>query len=159
MNKTNFERLVETLFQLPKKRGTFRFPYVDHSVHPPEEKSFSVKLTELDAHDILTIVKRAANKQCIERGEKILFTNPVDYPDPEAEIRRRFNKFISAMLVEAEDLDDSGEKRKLLREIRMANKEARPDISMKKYEWDRLVKAFKKVNSSLTEDEILSALD
>lgn len=159
MPKTNFERLIETLFQLPKKRGTFRFPYVDHTKHPPEEHSFSVHLTEQDARDILTIVKRAANKQRIQKGQPVLFGSPVDYPDPEAEIKRRFNKFISDMLVEAEHMDDMGEKRKLLKEIRMAFKEARPDVSMKKYEWDRLVKAFKKVNPALTEDEILAALD
>jgi len=159
MSKTNFEQLIELLLQIPKKRGTFRFPYTDRRVHPPRKGSFKVTLTEQDAQDILTIIKRAANKQRLDHGDDVLFTAPIDYPDPDAEIKRRMSKFISDMLVEAEQLDDAAEKRKLLKEIRMAAKELRPNVNMSKYEWDRLVKAFRKVNPELSEDEILHILN
>src|SRR5699024_1343185 len=122
MSTTNFDQLIELLFQIPKKKGTFRFPYVDHGQHPAEEKSFSVRLTPQDAMDILTIVKRAKNKQLINEGKEPLFTAPIDYPDPDAEIKRRMSKFISDMLVEAEEIEDRTERRKLLKEIRMTAK-------------------------------------
>ena len=157
MSTTNFERLIETLFQIPKKKGTFKFPYVDHSQTPPEENVFEVKLTEQDAKDILTIVKQAANKQRLQRNEDILFTEPVAYPDPDAEIKRRLQKFISDMLVEAEQMDNREEKRKLLKEIRLTAKDMKPNMSISKLEWDKIVSAFKEVNPDLTEDEILAA--
>lgn len=156
-HKTNFERIIESLFQLPSGKKTFKFPWVDRSTHPPTEHKFEVVITEQDARDILSIVKRAANKQRINNGQDILFNDPIDYPDPDAEIRRRNQKFMSDLLVKAESIQDDTERRKLLKEIRMTARELRPSMSITKFEWDKIVGAFKKVSPQISEDEILAA--
>lgn len=156
--QTNLETLLQILFQA-KRGATIKLPYKDRSVHPPKESKIEVTLSEADVQEILTVVKRAKNKELLEGGQATLFKAPIDYPDPEAEIRRRTMKTISQLLLDIESLQTADERLDHLKQLKAAIREIKPSASMKAFEWDKLVRAFKKANPKLSESEILSLFE
>jgi len=135
---------------------TIKVPHVDHSVAPPAESTVLIRLGASDKQDIITILKRAANKQQLEAGNGIPFDEARYYPDVEGEIRKRIQYNCSDLIQKMQDAEKATDRAKILKEIRLTLKDLKPDVKLKNVEFAKLRAAFKKVNPNISDDEIVA---
>jgi hypothetical protein len=149
----NIELLLKRLLEVDGPTSV-AIPYTLHGQEHLFEVSFEAGHVEV----ILSEVKRACNTQALALGHPAPFPNPADFPDPDEELRRRSRRLAGEILLELEAEGDIEMRMKGLAQVERLLRTLRPAVSMKQTEWEKLVKAFRKLNPQMTEDDILSLL-
>ncbi|MBO6572127.1 MAG: hypothetical protein JJ958_06730 [Balneola sp.] len=155
MSESPFIKLLTLVIDSAAGGMTLKLPYVDHSVSPPEEQTVTFRIGSGDKEDLITVLKRAANKQELEAGNPLPFDEARYYPDVDLELRKRTQNLLSDQLQKLQDVEKATERKALIKEIRMLWKDLKPNIKLSSVEFSKLAKAFRKINPNLSDDEIV----
>lgn len=151
---SNLELLLGLLFESDGGPIVVEVPYT----YEGERQLFAVTLEEGHVGEILMAVRRAANAQAIATGQLPPFPDPLCYPDPDSELKRQTRREVARLLSDLEHESDTELRLKALKEARTALSSLAPSVSLKQAEWDKLVRAFRKLQPGITDDEVLALL-
>lgn len=151
----NFETIITHLFGVNHSNPVeLTIPYKDGK----RNLEYKFMLQPYDVKEVMSLIKRAINRQRLEDGDELVFHAPYDHPEPEREANRRLLRYLSELIIEVEKSESLNERIANLKQIREAIKDLKPDVKMGRNTLDKIVSAFRKYVPELSEEEILAEI-
>jgi len=151
----NFEAIITHLFGVNHSNPVnLSIPYTDKK----RKLEYKFTLQPHDVKEVMSLIKRAINRQRLEDGDEIVFYAPYDNPEPEREANIRLLRYLSELIVEVEKAESLSDRIAYIKQIREAIRDLKPDVKMGRNTLDKIVSVFRKYIPDITEEEILSAI-
>lgn len=157
MSKSNLTLILERILEV--KEGEPVPVSIPFQIEGEPPATFKVEIPWVTAREIITLIKRVANMTEIKEGRKVIFPDPVDFPNPDEEISARITRSISDTILQIDELADPTERAALLKQLKGMIDIMKPDARMSSNDFDTWKKVLRKYyRPDLTESEILSLI-